>query len=202
MAFVIPEDLAPEVYPLAWLLGRWHGEGVVAYPGIEETVVTQDLVFDHDGGPYLRYESTFRLVALPDDGSGLVPGPDGRIQAVDPAPLGSVWSTESGYWRISPERDPALPADRHPLEVLLTDPAGHLSLYLGSTGNGRIDLVSDLIARTASAAEVTAARRMYGHVQGELMWAWDLAAFGHGLQSYASARLSRVDAPDETGQDT
>lgn len=201
MAFVIPDDLAPEAYPLAWLLGRWHGEGVVAYPGIEETVVTQDVVFDHDGGPYLRYESTLRLVVAPDDGSALVPGPDGEVQAIDgPAP-GPVWSTETGYWRVSPERDPSLPADRHPLEVLLTDPAGHLSLYVGSTGNGRVDLVSDLIARTSSAAEITAATRMYGYVQGELMWAWDLAAFGQGLQSYASARLSRVDAADDDEQD-
>ncbi len=201
MAFVIPDDLAPEAYPLAWLLGRWHGEGVVAYPGIEETVVTQDVVFDHDGGPYLRYESTLRLVVAPDDGSALVPGPDGEVQAVDGSAPGPVWSTETGYWRVSPERDLALPADRHPLEVLLTDPAGHLSLYVGSTGNGRVDLVSDLIARTSSAAEITAATRMYGYVQGELMWAWDLAAFGQGLQSYASARLSRVEAADDDGQD-
>jgi len=201
MAFVIPGDLAPEAYPLAWLLGRWHGEGVVAYPGIEETVITQDVVFDHDGGPYLRYESTLRLVVAPDDGSALVPGPDGEVEAVDADAPGPVWSTESGYWRVPPERDPALPADRHPLEVLLTDPAGHLSLYVGSTGNGRVDLVSDLIARTASAAEITAATRMYGYVQGELMWAWDLAAFGQGLQSYASARLRKVEATDESGQD-
>ena len=29
MAFSIPEDLAPELYPLAWLVGRWHGFGMV-----------------------------------------------------------------------------------------------------------------------------------------------------------------------------
>ena len=34
MKFIIPEGLAPEVYPLAWLVGRWHGEGVVGYPGM------------------------------------------------------------------------------------------------------------------------------------------------------------------------
>ena len=49
------------------------------------------------------------------------------------------------------------------------------------------------MARTATAAEVTASNRLYGLVEGDLMWVWELAAFGHPLQSYASARLSRLD---------
>lgn len=191
MTFVLPEGLAPEVYPLAWLVGRWHGEGVLSYPTIAESTFTQDVVFDHDGGPYLRYESTVRLVAAPEDGSSLVTAPDGSISAI--AQDGPLWSTETGYWRIAPESRTGVSADKHAVEVLLADPAGHLSLYVGETGNGRIDLVSDLIARTATAAEVTAATRMYGFVHGDLMWAWDLAAFGQALQSYAAARLSRVD---------
>ena len=80
-----------------------------------------------------------------------------------------------------------------PVEVLLADPSGHLSLYLGAVGNGRIDLVSDLVARTSSGAEVTAGKRLYGLVHGDLMWAFDLAAFGHPMQTYASARLVRAD---------
>src|SRR5215213_9868590 len=71
MAFNLPDGLAPEAYPLAWLVGRWRGEGVVGYPGIEETAFTQDVVFDHDGGPYLRYTSTIRLIVVPDDAAAL-----------------------------------------------------------------------------------------------------------------------------------
>ena len=63
-----------------------------------------------------------------------------------------------------------------------------------TNGNGRIDLVSDLIARTSTGADVTASKRMYGLVEGSLMWAWDLAAFGKPLQSYASAQLFRQEA--------
>lgn len=185
MAFVIPEGLAPEVYPMAWLLGRWRGEGVLSYPGIEEAPFRQDVVFDHDGGPYLSYSATIRLVVVPDSPEGVEsPGVDGP-----------VWATESGFWRVPPERPDDLPEGKHPIEALLTDPAGHLSLYVGAIGNGRIDLVSDLIARTSSAAEVTAATRLYGYVEGDLMWAWDMAAFGEPLQSYASARLVRVEGP-------
>jgi hypothetical protein len=212
--FDLPDGLAPEAYPLAWLVGRWRGQGVVGYPGIEETAFTQDVVFGHDGGPYLNYSSTIRLVVVPDDAASLTAtdGDGDGGAAADDEPLrtaggvvpaaaepgaaagaGPVWSTESGFWRISPERPGDLPESQFPVEVLMADPAGHLALYVGSVGNGRIDLVSDLIARTSTAAEVAAAKRLYGLVNGELMWAWDLAAFGHPMQTYASARLTRVE---------
>ena len=204
MAFNLPDGLAPEAYPLAWLVGRWRGEGVVGYPGIEETAFTQDVVFDHDGGPYLRYTSTIRLIVVPDDAAALTSDDAGEDEPLRTAggvvpggavpAAGPVWSTESGYWRVAPERPDGLPENQYPVEVLMADPAGHLALYVGAVGNGRIDLVSDLIARTSTAAEVSAAKRLYGLVNGELMWAWDLAAFGQSMQTYASARLSRVES--------
>ncbi len=192
MAFVLPEGLAPEVYPLAWLVGRWSGQGVVGYPGVEETAFVQDVVFDHDGGPYLSYTSTIRLVVAPDDASAL---DDDASDDVPPAPAldGPVWSTESGYWRVPPERPEGLTDEQFPVEVLLADPSGHVAVYVGAVGNGRIDLASDVIARTATGADVSAATRLYGLVNGELMWAQDLAAFGQPMQSYASARLARVE---------
>lgn len=184
MAFVLPEGLAPEVYPLAWLVGTWRGEGVVAYPGIEEAAFTQELVIGSDGGPYLGHSSTIRLVEAPDDASALEDGATSDDAA--------VWASEAGYWRVPPERPDDVPADRHPVELLVADPSGHVAVYVGAVGNGRIDLVSDIVARTATGAEVTAGRRLYGLVAGELMWVHELAAFGHPLQSYASARLSRT----------
>ncbi len=183
MAFVLPEGLAPEVYPLAWLVGTWRGEGVVAYPGIEEAAFTQELVVASDGGPYLAYSSAIRLVAVPDDPSAL--------ESDEPV-AAPAWATETGYWRVPPERPDDVPEGHHPVELLVADPSGHVAVYVGTVGNGRIDLVSDLVARTATGAEVTAGRRLYGLVNGELMWANDLAAFGRPLQSFASARLTRA----------
>lgn len=171
MPFTLPEGLAPEVYPLAWLVGRWRGEGVVVYPEIPQAEIVQEVVVDHDGGPYLMWTSTVWLA--------------GEDRA-------RVWATESGYWRVPADRPADLPRDQHVVELLLVDPAGHLTLYAGQAGNGRIDLASDLVARTPDAAELTAATRLYGLVDGDLLWTWDIAAFGHPLQSYASARLSRV----------
>lgn len=177
MTFVIPEDLAPEVYPLAWLVGAWEGHGVIDYPDIPTADFRQTIDFSHDGGPYLEYRSAITLM-----------GPDGEP--------GQVWAVESGFWRVSPSVPDGvtLTESQHPLEVVLTDAAGFVSVYVGAIGNGRIDLATDLMARTASAPEVAGATRLYGLVNGELMWAQDLAAFGHELQSYASGRLSRVDA--------
>ncbi|ROS23573.1 FABP family protein [Cellulomonas sp. PhB150] len=188
MTFALPdpEGLAPEVYPLAWLLGRWRGQGFVDYPGIEETAFTQEVEFASDGGPYLSYTSTIRLVVAPDDAAALE-----SPEAAAPAP---VWSTESGYWRIPPERPVGVSADKFPVEVLLSDPAGFVTVLVGEIGNGRVDLASDLVARVPGGAEVSASKRLFGLVKGQLMWAHDLAAFGHPMQTYASATLDRVDA--------
>jgi len=187
MPFVLPDPdgLAPEVYPLAWLLGTWRGEGVVDYPGIDEATFTQEIVIASDGGPYLSYTSTIRLVTAPSD-----------TRALEDEPEPAVWQTESGYWRIPPERptDWGLTADQHPVELLVADPSGHVAVYIGAIGKGRIDLVSDAIVRTATGADVSAGKRLYGLVNGELMWAHDIAAFGHPMQSYASGRLARAGA--------
>lgn len=191
MTFVLPEGLAPEVYPLAWLVGAWRGEGMVAYPGIDEAAFTHDLTVTSDGGPYLAYTSTIRLVEVPDDPSALVGGGE-RDGDPAPAQVEPVWASEAGYWRVPPETPGDVPPGRHPVELLVADPSGHVAVYVGAVGNGRIDLVSDLVAHTATGADVTAGRRLYGLVGGELMWVHELAAFGQPLQSYASARLTRV----------
>ncbi|MDN4484241.1 FABP family protein [Demequina lignilytica] len=179
MTFVIPSDLAPEVYPLAWVVGTWEGHGVVDYPGIDAADFRQRVVFDHDGGPYLIYSSTITLM-----------GPDGEE--------GQVWSQESGFWRVAPSAPEGVTLQdfQHPLEVVLADASGLLTAYFGAVGNGRIDLATRFAAATESGPDVRGATRMYGNVGGELMWAWDLAAFGQELQSYASARLSRVEGPE------
>ncbi|MGI5188377.1 FABP family protein [Promicromonospora sp. CA-289599] len=188
MTFTFPDGLSPDVYPLAWLVGRWRGEGVIEYPGIGKKTFVQDLVFDHDGGPYVRFESTLRVLdetvpdKLPDDGEWPAPAPD---------PVGTVWSTETGYWRVSTDRPDGLEEDKHALEVLVADASGRITVYVGAAGNGRIDLASDAIARTSTASEVRASKRLYGLVQGRLLWVEELAAFGEPMRSYASAELDR-----------
>ncbi|MEE6281919.1 FABP family protein [Georgenia sp. MJ170] len=211
--FAIPEGLAPEIYPLAWLVGPWRGYGVLAYPGITEQPVIHEVTFDHDGGPYLRCTSTMWTVDA--ERSSSVPNETSGAAGAALLHPGGVWASETSYWRVPPGQDAAATdgaagtgedtgasgdasAGRPPrfdIEVLVAQPSGHVSVYVGQVRGPRIDLVSDAVVRTASAAEVTAGSRMYGLVGGELMWVESLAAFGHELQSYSSGRLSRQDQP-------
>ncbi|MCL2803321.1 MAG: FABP family protein [Micrococcales bacterium] len=166
----VARDLPPELYPLSWLIGRWQGTGRVSYQGIEDSGIDQVISFSHSGGPYLAYSATTHL----DEPAG-----------------GQLWHEETGFWRLTPGQTQADPPFE--LEVLLADPAGSLSLYLGQVNGQRIDLASDAIMRTASAAEYSAAARLYGLVESDLLWAWDVAALGQPLASYISARLARQD---------
>ena len=218
MTFEIPDGLAPEAYPLAWLLGTWRGPGFLAYPDIPQRAVLTEAEFSHDGGPYLAYAATTWLLESPLDSL------EGEID-VAAMQTGQVWSTERGFWRIAPtapddasslaegaqdtqgtpgaqntpgaaqnapeEPVPPNAATETALEVLLTEPSGHVSVFLGTASGPRVELSTDLVARTATGVEISAATRMYGLVGGELFWASDLAAFGHELQSYSSGRMQR-----------
>ena len=59
MVFTIPEGLHPDLNPLAWLVGTWRGKGRGEYPTIEPFEFEQEVVFNHDGRPFLNY---FRAV--------------------------------------------------------------------------------------------------------------------------------------------
>lgn len=194
MSFELPDDLSPDLYPLAWLVGTWRGTGVLSYPDIPERPIVVDVELTHDGGPYLAYSSTISLLEgeLPD-----------REQPFDPGALvtGAVWSRESGFWRPSSQGEAVpvvgAPADAPAptaLEVLLAEASGHVSVHVGSAQGPRVDLVTHHVARTATASDVVAQRRMYGWVRGEIFFSIELAAFGHELQPYATGRLVRFAA--------
>jgi len=76
--------------------------------------------------------------------------------------------------------------------VLLVHPSGILELFVGRVHGARVDLETDAVIRSATAKEYNAATRMYGLVEGDLLWVMDMAAVGHAMQSHASARLKRV----------
>jgi hypothetical protein len=190
MAFPLPDDLAPELYPLAWLLGRWHGFGMVGYHEIPQRDVVAETTFDHDGGPYLRSTSTLWLAddALSGPVDPEMPGAEGYRALVKDV----QWATETAYWRPVGSR-PAGSGTAVDLEVVCSDPAGSLSLYLGTAEGPRITLATDAVVTSPSAARVSAAGRMYGLVASDLLWVQDLAAFGQELGPYSSGRLSRVE---------
>jgi hypothetical protein len=164
----IPSDLPPELVPLAWLLGTWRGAGLGQYPTIVDFRFGQEATFGYvPGKPYLAYES--RSWFLSDDG-GLV------------RPL----ARETGWWR--PQPDGAV-------ELLLSHPTGVVEIYVGTVTGARVELRTDVVARTESAKEYSAGHRLYGYVEGDLLWTYDMAANGQALQNHLSARLQRVAGP-------
>ena len=148
--------------------------GVVGYPTMDEAQFGQEMSFTTDGRPFLTYTS--RSWLLDADGE--------RIR-----PTG----TESGFWRPRPDNK---------VEVLLAHPTGFAEVYYGDitvTGildaritGARVELATDVVARTESAKHYTAATRLYGLVDGELLWRYDMAAVGEPLTAHLSGRLQKV----------
>jgi len=162
------------VVPIAWLLGRWAGVGTGQYPGIEDFRFGQEVVFGCDGRPFLTYHS--RAWLLDDDGNQVRP-----------------LATESGYWRPQPENG---------VEVVLSHPTGYSEVWLGRvtvteisgpiiTG-ARIEMSTDAVMRTESAKEYSGGQRLYGLVEGDLLWTFDMAAVGEPLTNHLAARLQPV----------
>src|ERR1700730_4966241 len=115
----------PDLAALSFLLGEWEGARVGGYPTIESFQFGQEISFSHNGKPFLIYTSrTWRL----DEG-------------VVGAPLG----TETGYWRPRPD---------HKVEVVLAHPTGIVEIYLGDVAFSRVELNTDIVARTESAKAV------------------------------------------------
>lgn len=164
MVFHLDTDLPRELAPLAWMIGRWEGAGVVGYPTIESANFGQEIEVSHDGRPFLTWQS--RTWLLNEAGEQVRP-----------------LATELGFWR---------PVDGGEVELLLTHPTGIVELYFGKAEPAKIELRTDGVLRSPHAKEYNAATRLYGLVNSNLLWAMDMAAVGQKLQSHVSAELKRV----------
>lgn len=158
-------ELHPSLLGFLPLIGIWRGEGQGGYPTIEGFHYGQQIRFFHDGRPFLGYESKTWLI-----------GPNGEF--VRPA------ARETGWWR---------PGEGEQFEVVLAHHTGIVEVYVGEIKSQTSwELSTDVIARTATAKEVSANHRLYGVVEGDLMYAVDMAAVGQPLQPHISARLKRA----------
>ncbi|MEV7414966.1 FABP family protein [Streptomyces sp. NPDC089919] len=155
----------PQLKPVLELLGRWRGEGRGEYPTLEEGFrYRQEIVFSHDGRPFLRYESRAWLV----DAAGSALRPSGR---------------ESGWWRVLPDAS---------LEVVLAHPTGIVETYTGRVTDDGVELATDHVAGTPRAKEVTGMRRRYRLVEGSLTIRQEMAAMGLDYHHHLAAELSRL----------
>lgn len=178
-------DTPKEIVPLSWVVGRWAGVGVISLPGQEDMQFGQELSFQHDGLPYLRYLS--RMWELNEHGD--------RVREL---------ATETGFWRALMPADleaAAKAAAGVDVEAIIAHPTGYCEVYLGRSANGKIDLATDAVVATACAEGAhTSAKRLYGFVEGDLLWVRDISVDGAPMRSDASARLKKL--PDAAGDDS
>jgi hypothetical protein len=164
--FEIPPNIHPNCAPLAWLIGTWAGNGHGEYETIEDFQFGQEILFQQDGRPFIHFMSRSWIV-------------DAQGNHVREA------AQETGF--IRPQEDRSL-------EVVMAHNTGFVEIWHGElhAEQPRFEIVSDAVARTASAKEYAGGKRLYGYVDGDLLYAFDMAAMGKELQPHPHARLKRV----------
>jgi hypothetical protein len=164
MAFTIPENLHPDLMPLAWLVGTWRGKGRGEYPNVPGFQFAQEVSFNHDGRAFLNYFSRSWII-------------DENDEIIRPA------ASEVGFWRIK---------EKNVLEVLLAHNTGIAEGWVGLVQGAKIQLAMDQGYSSPTAKIVTAGSRLYGLVEGELFTSYDMAAQGQTLQPHLWSSLERA----------
>ena len=193
---VVPEGLPLELTPFAFLVGKWSGSGVISYthnPDRADQEFTQSVEFSYDNQSVLGYVSKSTLsdgTSLPtevgfwllaktpessDHGPGLLPGTGEKLITTHEQ-LETLRNKDGGF----------------DIEASILHPSGISELYIGKIKGARVDLATDAVLRSQSSKDYRAATRMFGLVEGALLWVWDIAALGNPMASHASARLERA----------
>lgn len=165
MPFSIPENIHPDCARLAWLIGTWAGNGHGEYEGIEPFQFGQELLFQQDGRPFIHYMSRSWIT-------------DAQGDHVREA------AQETGFLR--PRADGSL-------EMVLTHNTGIAEVWVGELHpeQPRFEVATDAVMRTATARDYSGGKRLYGYVDGDLLYAFDMAAGGKPLQPHTHAQLKR-----------
>ena len=165
MAFEIDSRLDPVLMGLAWMIGHWEGTGNGHRLGGGDFEFSVTIDFAENGGNYLHYI----MQLFETDEEGLARRSLGM---------------ETGFWR--PKADGQV-------EVVIAHPEGIAEIYVGRIDGAKIELTTDLVARTVTSETlVTGGHRLYGNVEKDLMFAWDQGTEAHELQPHLWARLTRA----------
>jgi hypothetical protein len=184
----IPSDLHPDVVSLAFLLGTWEGAGVHAPlpgqegPGSEKCNFGQEVVFRHDGRPFLEFRS--RTWVLNEAGDKVRP-----------------LENEHGFWRVTTNQRGT--SGEREIEMSLVRDDGTVEIWYGKLADGKpqIDMATDAVARVEGSAPYTGGKRLYGFVEEQLLWVGEKAAPGVPLRPYMSAQLKKVLSPAQLIKD-
>lgn len=198
----LPTGLTPELAPLYWLLGDWEGQGRLGSGEEGDQLFGQRVSFRDSGLEFVEYRAESWLAD--DDGAWLRP-----------------LSVETGFWAldrprtdsdVGPGLSPAdiVPAYKSASEVdqlahedgtfgitaTISHPGSITELYYGRIKGPQLQLTTDAIMRGEHAAEYEGATRMFGLVNSQLFWRWDVREAGGDFVPHASAILNRVAESD------
>jgi hypothetical protein len=167
----LPSELPPEIVRISWLLGHWEGVGQGQYPNSSNFSFIQQLEFNNDGRSFIDYES--KSWELNADGSA-----------------GKPLHSEKGFWK---------PGEGTSVEVSISHVTGISEIWTGlnevltideaKITSARARIATQWVGRVPSAKPVDAGDRLYGLMNGELMWTYDMAAVGQKMQNHLWARL-------------
>ncbi|MDR0847586.1 MAG: FABP family protein [Propionibacteriaceae bacterium] len=165
MAFEIDARINPELLGIAWMIGHWEGTGYGHHLGGEDYSYSVTVDFTENGGNYLHY--IMQLFETDEEGR----------------PVSSL-GMETGFWRRKADAS---------VEVVIVHPEGIAEVYIGTISGAKIELTTDLVARTVTAeVEETGGHRLYGNVESDLMFTYDRGTTDFELQPYVWARLARA----------
>ncbi|MFN3599801.1 MAG: FABP family protein [Dietzia sp.] len=155
-------DLAPNLAPVAALLGTWRGDGAGSYPTIEDFSYTDEVVFTAVGKPFLHYVQRSW------------------------SPDGSPMHTETGYLRIpaagTAELILAQPMGQTELaEGTIAAEADTLVLELEAQ-----------VVNSATAKNVAGTRRRYELSGDSLTTTFAMAAVGQPMTHHLRSDMRRV----------
>jgi THAP4-like, heme-binding beta-barrel domain len=216
MPISLDTSLPEALYPLAWLIGTWQGEGAVHRPGDDDAPdrrIEQQLVCTAREDGTLAWRSTIHEI---DDPAPLPPtSAFSRDDAPAAAPAGtgerSLLMREDGVWTVGeplPGQDveaarAAKPGDpaaflSYSLQAHLERRDGADESWAGEVRGPRVQLALGVPGATGWAPQVSATR-MFGYVSGRLMWLWEQrvpddsgATDDSPLTPYISVELHRV----------
>ena len=165
MAYTIDAGLDPALLGVAWLIGHWEGTGHGQDAGGEPFTYSCTVDFTENGSAYLHYIMQW----FETDAAG-----------TPTRPLG----LETGFWRPGPDGG---------IEAIIAHPEGFAEIYVGRITGAKIELSTDVVARTVSAdVAETGGHRLYGNVESDLLFTYDRGTTQAALQPYLWARLQRA----------
>lgn len=226
MPIVLDDSIDPSLYPLAWLVGAWEGEGAVQLPGPDGSPVGRRIeqrvtIAPNDSGALEWHMTTWVLDAPapqpPTNAFYEDAESPAEVNLEDPESqiVREQLLEERALWRVSgplPGQDEQKAAQAKPgsqdaylshgvsVQVQRTTGFGVTDAeeWVGEVRGPRVQLACKQVPSTTDSGKTLEGTRMFGLVGGNLMWLQEVGENLSDLSPYLSVELHRA-ADDPAG---